>query len=198
MALNTNALFTTDEAKRFLGVSGAAQDDKIEDCVNEASDLVEDAWGRVLVSPYKKVDGSWTTYFTEYHPTPEACINGSDLYPNEYPLVEAVAVYEAGTLLVANTDYLVIKHPVSLLRRISSGLPVSWPQNTSTSTYRQIELRYIAGYRRHDDTDTTVPTLPEGVKRVGRELVAWIWRQRDKREVGLSSISDSLGNQVGS
>lgn len=187
MALWDYAIFSTDEARRFLGVGGSAQDDKIDDCINEASYMIEDAWGRQLVS---------RGTLTEYHPRDSSITLGCDLYTNEYPLVSVSAVYEAGTLLTVNTDYRVILSPVGLIRRLSSGFPVSWPQTTSTSTYRHVEVRYVAGYRPWTNTPTTTPVLPEGVKRVGRELVAWIYRQRDKREVGLSSVSDDLGNRT--
>lgn len=196
MALWTYALVTLDRAKRALLVSGDQQDNLLEECITEASGMVEDAWGRQIVT---------RGTLTEFHPRYGLGL-GTDLYTNEYPIHSVTAIYEGGsgvsgtgTLLTVNTDYLLIKHPANVVRRIVSGLPVCWPYNPSSTSYRHVEIQYQAGYRKHDAStaaELALPEVPQPVVRVCLELTAWIYKQRTGHEVGMQTVSDGLGNRT--
>lgn len=197
------ALFTIDEARNFVGLGGSGHDEKLQVAINEASRMIEAEWGGPIISR-----GTQASPLIEYFEKGNRQFGGSgsyatvwsDIVVNDWPLVSVSAIYEAGTLKTASTDYRVTllsqDPPFRVIRRLSSGLPVAWPQTYSTSTYRHIEVRYLAGYRRADDsTNTTLPILPDNISRVGRELVAWIYSQRAGKQVGLASVSDALGNR---
>lgn len=200
------ALCTVDEARGFCGLAGSGHDDKLQTAINEASRMIEAEYGGPVHSR-----GTIVAPLVEYFQAGNRYFNGvlSDLVVNDWPLHSVSAVYEGGTgatgtgtLLVANTDYRVITVsldpvPFRVIRRLSGGLPVAWPQISSTASYRHVEVRYLAGYKRAEITDAVndVPLFPDGILRVLRELVQWIYRQRDKKETGLSSVSDALGNR---
>lgn len=215
MALWAYALRTVAQVKAMawpVGASGA--DTIIEDCINEASAIVERAWGRHIVSR-----GS----LTEYHPgleyvgagggvyvppisgpiypvsgTPLCPSIGPELYLNERPIVSVTTVHEdaarsygASTLLVVDTDYVVSKPAGKLVRIAGTGSsPSAW-----ASSWRAVKVVYVGGYQNTAGTITNAEAVPPEVLRVFDELVGWMIRQRAAKEVGLTSISDAVGNR---
>lgn len=201
MALWAYALRTVAQVKSALALQGNGIDPLIEECVNEASELVEAAWGRHIVSR-----GS----LTEYHPrdpvslvTEPGC---TPCYPtsrpraaffvNEWPIVSVTSVHEdaaraygAATQLVENTDFIVTK-PSGKLTRVSGASPRSW-----LWSWRAIKVVYIGGYKDTAGTVSSAEAVPPRVLRVFDELVAWMIRQRSKGEVGLQSISNEAGSR---
>jgi hypothetical protein len=207
MALWTYALRTVAQVKTSLPLTGSGIDTLIEDCINEASAMVEDAWGRQIVSR-----GS----LTEFHPRdPTAVlvsapplIYGYDpllpaspsrpaLYVNEWPIVSVTTVnedssrtYGGASLLAANTDYIV-NNPVGKLTRVAGSLPRSW-----VWSWRAVKVVYIAGYQRSDGSIVGADAVPNGILGVFDDLVAWMISHRNKSEQGRASISDELGSRT--
>lgn len=214
MALWAYALRTVDVFKaRSRPVVGTTTDPLIEECINEASEMVEKAWGRHLVS---------RGALTEFHPRldplvrgasvytppisspnipmtsgPMAFALGAELYLNEWPIVsvttvneDAAAAYGGGTLLAASTDYLASK-PIGKLVRLSGGLPRAW-----LCSWRAVKVVYLGGYQNTAGSISGADAVPNPVLRVFDELAGWMLRQRSGGEFGLSSSSDSFGNRT--
>lgn len=188
MALWAYALRTVAATRTVLRLPGTATDDLLEACVNEASDLVERAWGRHVVS---------RGALTEYHPRDPAMYGlGCDLYVNEWPLVSVTTVHEdvngehgSDTLLTVTTDYLVSK-PAGRIIRMSGGRPIGW-----SNAWRAVKVVYIGGYQNTAGTVTGAQDVPFGVLRVFDELVGWMMQQRTRAEHGMTSTSDATGSR---
>jgi hypothetical protein len=214
MALWAYALRTVAATKAGLVITGSAIDSLIEDCVNQASQIVEDAWGRHIVSR-----GS----LTEYHPKETSALAlqatvgrvfaydlggpflgppssaRTTIYMNEFPIVSVASVnedtsrvYGAGSLLTVNTDYIV-SNPTGKLVRVMGSLPASW-----SWSWRAVKVAYIAGYQNTSGSISGADAVPYAILRVFDELVAWMIDQRapgPKRQVGMNSVSDGLGNR---
>lgn len=192
MALWAYALRTVAQVKA-LGwvISGSSADALIEECANEASAMVDKAWGRDLVSR-----GS----LTEYHPRLRPGEGGSfqigcELRLNEWPIVSVTTVHEDSaraysTPLVVDTDYVVTK-PAGKLIRVSGSQPRPW-----LSTWRAVKVVYVAGYQNTAGSPAQAAAVPPEVLRVFDELVGWMIRQRAQKEVGLTVTSDAAGGRT--
>lgn len=212
MALWAYALRTVAQVKATAWPLGATGSDSIvEDCINEASEVVEKAWGRHIVSrgslteyhPRIDTTGPGSLYVPEisgpYFPvsgTPLPLSIGPELYLNEYPIVSVTTVHEdsaraygADTLLTANTDYVVSK-PTGKLVRVAGAAPSAW-----ISSWRAVKVVYVAGYQNTAGNISGADAVPPTILRVFDELVGWMIRQRISKEVGLQSVSDALGNR---
>lgn len=214
MALWAYALRTVADVKATAWVSaGAGADALIEACVNEASEMVEKAWGRHIVSrgpltedhPGMLLGGASAGLYSPPISGPPIPVGygaltpslGPELYLNEWPIVSVTTVHEdpsrvygAGALLAAGTDYLVSK-PTGKLVRLSGGMPRAW-----ASSWRAVRVVYLGGYQNTAGSVSGADPVPPVVLRVFDELVGWMIRQRTAKEVGLSSVSDALGNRT--
>lgn len=189
MSLSAYALRTVAATKTALAQPGSGDDGPIEDCINEASEMVEKAWGRHIVS---------RGTLTEYHPKDPArqCLD-HQFYTNEWPIVSVASIYEdpnrtygADTLLTVTTDYIV-SAPVGKIIRVSSATPILW-----SSSWRAVKVAYIAGYQNTAGSIVGATAVPYSILRVFDELVAWLIRQRTRHEVGIQTVSDALGNRT--
>lgn len=190
MALWAYAIASVGQAKSVLNIRDDKQDAVLEQCINEASQLVENAWGRHVVTR-----GS----LTEYHTTPYLCSAdlrmAGVLHLNEWPIISVTTVHEDSsrvyaTALVENTDYIVSK-PEGKLVRVSGNLPIDWDYG-----WRAIKVVYIAGYQNAAGTQAGATAVPDAVRRVFYELLRWIFNQRTMNQVGLTQAQDSLGNRT--
>lgn len=181
------ALASVSTVKAALGIQDSKRDAVIENAINEASQLVEQAWGRHVVSR-----GELTEYHT-YACPPLA--NSGSLYLNEWPIVSVTNVYEDpnrafATALVVNTDYIVSK-PAGKLLRVSSATPMHWQTG-----WRAIKVVYLGGYQNTNGTITSAEAVPPTILRVFYEMARWIINQRTANEVGLTQVQDSFGNRT--
>lgn len=209
MALWAYAFQTVTGLKTSLGITGTALDAIIEDCINEASQMVEASWGRDVVSR-----GS----ITEFHPRDTTAYYQANVYPasflsdpaavpsrmrseiylNEWPIVsvtsvneDSVRTYGAGSLLVADTDYLLSK-PAGKIIRLSGGQARSW-----IWTWRAVKVVYIAGFQDTGGTVSGATAIPFPLMRVFHELAKWLIEQRKPGgAVGMQSVSDATGNRT--
>lgn len=189
MALSAYALRTVAATKNALGtIAGSAIDALIEECVNQASEMVERAWGRHIVS---------RGALTEYHAKdPGRYPLDHQLYLNEWPVVSVTSVHEdpnraygASTLLTVTTDYVVSK-PAGKLLRVSNAVPIYW-----SNSWRAQKVIYVAGYEDTAGSPAAAAPVPYSILRVFDELVGWMIQQRQAKELGLQSRSDAMGNR---
>lgn len=188
MSLSPYALATVEQTKAALNLKDDRKDAVLEECVNEASQMVEQQWGRHLVS---------RGALTEYHPAePNYCL-AHELLLNEWPIVSVTSVHEdsarvygASALLVVDTDYLISK-PTGKLIRVSSALPLAWMYG-----WRAIKVVYVAGYQNTDAGISGALAMPASIKRVFNEITAWMFKQRTGGEVGLTQVQDGFGNRT--
>lgn len=209
MALWDYALQTVAGLKASLGISGAGLDAIVEDVANEASQMVETAWGRHIVSrgsltEYHPRDTS-AFYQVQTLPTPYAYDPYSvmsaarpALYLNEWPIVSVASVnedssrvYAASSLLVVDTDYIVSK-PHGKLIRVAGSLPKSW-----VWSWRASKVVYVGGYQNTAGSVTNADPVPFPIMRVFHELAKWMIDQRKPGGmVGFSTVTDATGNRT--
>lgn len=98
--------------------------------------------------------------------------------------------YGASTLLVVDTDYIVSK-PTGKLIRVSDALLADW-----ACGWRAIKVVYVGGYQNTAESIAGATSVPNGVLRVFYELLAWMYKQRTAKEVGLTQTQDGFGNRT--
>lgn len=185
MALAANALLTLAELKDYgaLG-SGSVRDTALEGIINRISDEIEKFCGRTFVSSGSDL----TEYHTFATDTSEVCT--PVLRTLEAPIISVTSVHEdpawpptygAGSLLVADTDYLVVK-PEGIIRRLLAGGDRAW-----YSGRRAVRVVYKGGY-------ASAATVPGHVKAVALRYAATIWKETERGQFGVSSASDAMGN----
>lgn len=207
MSLWAYALRTVANVKTLAWPSaGSNVDSLIEACTNEASQMVEKAWGRDIVSR-----GALTEYHPRLDPSgrtaglyvppisgpslgvtsgPLCLPLGPECFLNEHPIVSVTSVKENGVLLVVDTDYKVSK-PTGKVIRLSGGTPRAW-----LSTWRANEFVYTGGYKDTAGNPSAAEDVPPAILRVFDELVGWMIRQRASKEVGLTVATDAIGTRT--
>lgn len=184
MSLSAYALVTVPELKNQLGTPGSGKDGLIESCINQASSMIETRLGRQIVS---RGD------LTEYHTFTRA---DSQLQLGEWPAATVASVYEdvnraytSPTLLVVDTDYIISK-PTGRLLRVNLGAG----QRIWQTGFRAIKVTYAAGFR---SASTGLPAgaiaLPDDLKEACMFVAASIYKEADRQNQGVSSISDAAG-----
>lgn len=177
-------LITVAELKTDLGITSNNKDSDLQALVTRVTSIIESFLGRSIVT---------TGTLVEYHTMQ---VEGRPIYrPTElrtraWPILAVASVYEditwprtygAPSLLVAGTDYQVVK-PKALIRRISAGFgPVFW-----ASGLRPIKVTYTAGYN-----DTAA--VPGVIKDVALKLGALMYRETQHQEQGRSSETNAMG-----
>ena len=168
-----------NELKPFLGIPTSDLDkDELLDSFNaHARALIESALDRHLVT---------RGALTEYHSIDR---HTHRIYLTQYPVISITSVhesaaltYDATTLLTSGTDYLLADANAGALDRISGGGPIGW-----LAGYRVIQVVYSAGY-----ADTS--SVPEDIKYQCKRLIGTAWSEATRKEFGLSSVADDMGN----
>lgn len=189
MSLSTFALVSVAELNSALqSPSSATQDPRKEDIINQVSFEIEDVLDRQIVT---------RGVLTEYHTVRPGA---RDIYLSEYPRIAGgtitvhedpswenapASAYGASTLLVENTDYIVIElkdepAPFVKLYRLNRA----WA--TGRRTIKVDVSTQGLGY-------TNTAAVPNVIKGVALEVCARVWRDRAKEEIGLVSRTDALG-----
>jgi hypothetical protein len=190
VSLSAYALVSLDELKDHVGAGGSAKDSVLEGIINRVTDEIEQHLSRWLVCP---VGDTARGALTEYHTMQSdgQAVYSSNLRTLEWPIRSVTTVHEdsavpraygAGVLLVAGTDYEVIK-PKGLIRRIGgAGLQMPWNVG-----HRAIKVVYVPGY-------ATPADVPARIKSIALRYAALIWDEQKRGSFGVSGASDSLGN----
>lgn len=191
-------LITLAELKEHLAITGAGQDAPLQTVITEATDEIQRHLRRQIVTSGTLI---------EYH---TMRVNGRDLMtdelrPLQWPILTVTDLredlnwprtYGAATILVAGTDYEVVKGPRDYLRRLAAGSVAvgwNWPSGLKAENLsygpapRPIKLTYTAGY-----VNTAV--VPVRLKLYAKRLAALMWREIDRKIQGVSSQGDALGN----
>lgn len=186
MAISPYAIVSLDELKSKLFLQGDNVNAQLERIINQASSDIETHLDRQIVTR-----GSLVEYHT---PTNSMC----EIYPGEWPIIAISEVcedtatprtYAASTILVADTDYEMVRSPASKLRRLSSGeLWYWWPGR------RTVRVTYTAGYTLTVATPQTTPLVPEHIRGVCFDLCALYYKTDDRKQYGVSGASDATGN----
>jgi len=172
VALWAYALRTVAAAKTALNITGANIDGVVEAAVNEASQLVEGAWGREIVSR-----GSVVEFYT---------------FTSVYE--DPARAYGAGTLLTVGTDYIVSQPASSAegkIIRVASSLPQAW-----ATGWRAVKVTGLFGFKDTAGVVSTAQDVHPVILDVFDDLTAWIVRHRTKGEAGTDSATDAMGTRT--
>jgi hypothetical protein len=180
VSLNSWALFDIqDEFKPYLGIDtkSSGSDQILTLVANWITDRVEQVLNRKLVTR-----GSITELHSPDHIT-------SSLYLRQYPIIGVTSVhesdsrtYDSTTLLTSGTDYIVNEPKGKLIRTYSSGDVREWLVG-----FRTIQVLYTGGY-----ADTA--SVPADIKLVAMREAAILFREINRKEQGMISISDAQGS----
>jgi hypothetical protein len=185
MALATNALLTAEQLGDILGTGAGGSASLIEDVIASASSMIE----RFLAGRQLVTRGALTEY---YSPRGDS----SGLYLNQYPIISVTSVhetyartYDATTLLVVDTDYVIETDEGALVRVAGATYgPTPW-----AGGYRAVKAIYVAGYK--SPSGGAVGTaLPADLVAIARRLCARMWKEQERRQWDVSSQSDAAGN----
>jgi len=184
MALITGALLTAEQFIGVLGADSGAEASRIEDVINAASLMIENYCERQFVT---------RGALTEYH----SPLGPWTLYSKQYPIISVTSIhetltrtYDATTLLVENTDYVIESSDEGKIIRVAgltSG-PMAWAIG-----YRTVKLIYAAGYK-SPTGGAAGAALPDDLVAIARRLCARMWKEQERRQWDVQSQSDAAGN----
>lgn len=178
MALSAFAICSLADLKRHLSLdSGTEKDGYLEDCINWATERIEQYTDRQIVK---------RATLTEFHTMP---VSKPDLYTLEWPIIAVTEVAESdasprdytGAAILTTSQYQLVK-PAGRLVRLDTGLPVGWQTG-----WRAIRVKYDGGY-----ADTAA--VPDRIRSVAARLAGLYLRETERGQQGVSSMSDALGN----
>lgn len=193
-----HAVLTLDELKGYLVAVGDQGDTNMELAINAATDMMERRTGRRLATRSTYSAPTWTAPITEYHTVGISAPRRTRIRLSEWPTIAAITVhestawprvYDATSLLVEGTDYVVLPESGEL-QRISSGGLVWW-----AAGYRAIQVVHAAGYR-VGETPAQASKLPYELKNIALYVAASIYSEGERKRWGVSSIQDPTGNLV--
>ena len=177
---STTLVDTHTEIKPYLNIrpDDSDHDEEINLINNWCSTAVEEFLGRKMVT---------RGTITEYHSFRE---DTEFLWTLESPVITVTSIHEdanraygATTLLVVNDDYIVTNPKGRITRVYSTGSGVrAWERG-----FRAVKIVYTAGY-----ADTA--SVPKDVKWATMRFVSLVYREVMRKEQGLQSISDDMGN----
>lgn len=182
MPIVSHALATSTEVKEELNVAGTARDSTVEECINRATGIIESFLDRQII---ERTSGTTPVAYTEYYSLEEPV---EALWLREWPIISITSVAESddwprdySSTLSVGTNYAVSTSRGSLIRLDSFG-PSTWQVG-----WRGIKVVYRAGY-------SALANVPYPIRDVARRLAALIYKEVDRGQQGISSLSDALGN----
>ncbi len=164
----TALLTTLARVKQFLGISGSADDDMLNNLIASVSDEVQKSLARRFIT---------TTATSEKHSSQ----GRHSVMLNHYPVITVTTVTESDAALVEGTDFEATEEDLAIgqLVRISGTMPINWISGT-----RNIVSTYDHGYA----------AVPAGVVQAATELVSYDYRQA-KGWFGLSATALDAGGE---
>jgi hypothetical protein len=179
MALDDHSIITLAEIKAELSITASGRDNVLEECANRATGIVEGHLDRQIVE--RTGQAALTEYYT-------LNVYTSELYLRDYPIIAITSVQELltwpttyATALVENTSFFLGAN-AGVLTRIDGTGYASWATGK-----RSVKVVYRAGYAAYTD-------VPRPIRDVTRRLAALLYSELDRKQHGISSYSDALGN----
>jgi len=187
------AMCSLDDFKAYLGASGAASDANLTNAINVATTLIERELDREIVTRGDLTEfhsPRWAAGAFDPYSFGGSWSRVSELYTSQWPIISVTSVHESAappvyngtTLLVVGTDYELVK-PRGIIRRLSAGSgPAFWAPGN-----RAEQVILSAGY-------ATAAVVPDDLRQVCMFVAASIAQESDRKQWGISSMSDPLGN----
>ena len=168
---------TDSEVVPFLNNPGGSGGGLTLELLNDAArSMIENYLDRHIVSR-----GSITEYHSVYGATHE-------IFTRQWPILTVSTIHEdtardfaAASLLTETTDYVLSK-PSGRILRVSSNVPTTWDIG-----WRAIKVVYTGGY-------ASTALVDETLKYAALRLIALMWNEAKRQEIGYSSIADAQGN----
>lgn len=190
--LSAYALVSLADFKVYLGSAGTGQDPNYTSALNAATAIIEREVDRELVTR-----GDVTEFHSlGWNPDLWYSSGRAEIYTGQWPIIaittihESISqppVYDAGTLLTAS-DYEVLK-PRGVIRRLAGYGSGLW-----ASGNRAVQIVYSAGFRKTDGTPSGAVAVPDDLQQACMFVAASIAKESDRKQWGVSSQSDALGN----
>jgi hypothetical protein len=172
MSLSNNALTTLENIKEYLNITGTDDDLLLENLIDRATGIIEIICNR----PLKNVDGQDALVAqTEY-------FNGggrSKLFLKYYPISSITSIHDDPDR-VYGADTLIDSDEYAFWA--DEGIVEFDGAGTVGSGVKNIKVIYKGGY--------TAATLPYDIEQICIELVAILYKMRDRIGVSSKSFSD--------
>lgn len=190
MALSSLSFVSVDDLRTYVQAGGSGQDENFEKALNAGLTVILDVTARDWVSrgsqtEYHSVRGRRETLRLSQWPVKTvASVHESMDWPR---------VYDATTLLVEGTDYLV-DNSLGEIRRISSGWRTCWAQGE-----RAIKIVRTAGFSSTAEV-VGAYTVAESLVEIARlasiqlSMAAGIFKQGDTKGWGDTDNTDTQGS----
>jgi hypothetical protein len=177
-------LISVSELKEYLALSGSGQDTALGNIIVRESAGIEAYLDRVLVTT-----GNLTEYHLGAYAHSQGVTLGPHIYTRQWPLISITSIHESddrtydATTLLAASSY-VSNAAAGRITRVggSTDGPEDW-----TTAYRGLKVIYAAGY-------ANTAAVPAAIKDVCLRLCALAWSEVDRKQHGVNSVSDALGN----
>lgn len=188
--LSPYALVSLANFKSYAGAGGTGQDANYTSALNAATAIIEREVDRELVTR-----GDVTEFHSPrwLHHYSGGC---GELYTGQWPIITVTSihespgqppVYDAGSLLAASS-YELLK-PRGIIRRLAGYGAGYW-----ASGNRAVQIVYAAGYQKTDGLPAAALPVPDDLQQVCMFVAASIAKESDRKQWGVSSLSDALGN----
>ncbi len=182
--LSPYALVSLADFKLYAGAAGFGQDANYIGALNAATAIIEREVDRELVTrgdvtEFHSVGWNPDIYYRE---------GRAEIYTGQWPIISITTihesfgqppVYDAGTLLAASS-YEVLK-PRGIVRRLAGYGAGYWACGN-----RAVQIVYSAGY--------AAASVPADLQQVCMFVAASIAKESDRKQWGVSSQADALGN----
>lgn len=178
MGLSTYALVTLPELSGRLGAQGSADDPALEDSINRATAWIETKTERKFVTRgdvgelHTVAWGDHTIRLGERPIISVTSVHESTASPR---------VYDADSLLTADTEYQVVKE-LGRIRRLSSSELTYWARG-----YRAIKVLYDYGYANE-------AAVPDDLKQLCLFVADAMHKEADRGLGNVSSVTDAQGS----
>jgi hypothetical protein len=165
-------LTTLTRLKTILGIDAATWDDELNQLIDSVSVEIQNYLGRMIIQ----------TTATDEKLT--ALRGDSIICTRHRPIISIASLTEAGTALVADTDYEIEEQDkeAGQIVRLSGGYPTTW-----NASHRTIVLTYDHGYA----------TVPAALSQAATELAAFDFQQ-SKSGQGRLALRSSIADPGGS
>lgn len=192
MALSAYALVSLANFKAYLGAAGVGQDGNYTSAINAATAIIEREVDRELVTRGDVTEFHSPGWNQELY----LGVGRAELYTGQWPIISITTIHESigqppvydATTLLAASSYELLK-PRGLVRRLAGYGAGYW-----ASGNRAVQIVYSAGYQKTDGLPAAAAPVPDDLQQACMFVAASIAKESDRKQWGVSSSSDALGN----